>query len=105
MERLIRMRKETPEIGWGDFEILDTGAKEVLAILYRWRLNAVPVVHNLAAAPRRVRLELRERLISALSEDHSQPGEDGVHRFELEGYGYSWFRVGDNEQIARRSDV
>ncbi len=25
MERLIRMRKEAPEIGWGDFTCLETG--------------------------------------------------------------------------------
>src|ERR1700756_3739362 len=31
MERMIRMRKEVPEIGWGDFSILDTRTPEVLA--------------------------------------------------------------------------
>src|ERR1700732_4449280 len=29
-ERMIRMRKEVPEIGWGDFSILGTGKPEVL---------------------------------------------------------------------------
>ena len=53
-ERIIRMRKEIPEIGWGDFEILDTHAKEVLAIRYDWRNNSVLFVHNLSSIPREV---------------------------------------------------
>src|SRR5205809_1367628 len=31
-ERMIRMRKEVPEIGWGDFSILGTSKPEVLAL-------------------------------------------------------------------------
>src|SRR5882757_9326770 len=34
MERIIRMRKEVPEIGWGDFTLLRTGTPEVIAIRY-----------------------------------------------------------------------
>ncbi len=49
MERIIRMRKEVPEIGWGDFEVLRTGTPEILAIRYDWRDNSVVVVHNLSA--------------------------------------------------------
>ena len=54
MERIIRMRKETPEIGWGKFTVLKTGTPEVLALRYDWRNNSVVVVHNLTAVPREV---------------------------------------------------
>ncbi|MFL6354132.1 MAG: hypothetical protein ACJ74Z_20085 [Bryobacteraceae bacterium] len=53
-ERLIRMRKEVPEIGWGDFEVLRTGTWDVLAIRYDWRNNSVVVVHNLSAIPHQI---------------------------------------------------
>ncbi len=53
MERMIRMRKEAPEIGWGDFNILPTQDQEVLALRYDWRNNSVVVVHNLSARPTR----------------------------------------------------
>ena len=46
-ERIIRMRKEVPEIGWGDFEVLTTRDPAVLAIRYDWRNNSVVFVHNL----------------------------------------------------------
>src|ERR1700724_2513371 len=50
-ERMIRMRKEVPEIGWGEFSILGTGKPEVLALRYDWRNNSVLLVHNLSAVP------------------------------------------------------
>src|ERR1700721_3218367 len=39
MERMIRMRKEVPEIGWGNFTVLQTRTAEVLALRYDWRKN------------------------------------------------------------------
>jgi maltose alpha-D-glucosyltransferase / alpha-amylase len=53
-ERMIRMRKEVPEIGWDDFSIIPTGKPEVLAIRYDWRNNSVLFVHNLSAVPTEV---------------------------------------------------
>src|SRR3569832_128296 len=46
-ERIIRMRKEVPEIGWGDFKIVPPRAPCVLAMRYDWRNNSVLFVHNL----------------------------------------------------------
>src|SRR6202020_2131369 len=34
MERIIRMRKEVPEIGWGDFSFVSSGTPEVLVMQY-----------------------------------------------------------------------
>ncbi|HXU81114.1 MAG TPA: alpha-amylase family protein, partial [Polyangia bacterium] len=45
-ERLIRMRKECPELGWGECQLLPTGTKQVLATLSTWRKNSVLAVHN-----------------------------------------------------------
>jgi maltose alpha-D-glucosyltransferase/alpha-amylase len=40
-ERLIRMRKECPEFGWGEYQVLRAGSPHVLALLVTWRQNAV----------------------------------------------------------------
>ena len=53
-ERIIRMRKEVPEIGWGDFDVLPTRDPAVLAMRYDWRNNSVLFVHNFDAKPREV---------------------------------------------------
>src|SRR5262249_27678941 len=98
-ERIIRMRKEVPEIGWGDFAVLDAHDPAVLAIRYDWRNNSVLFVHNLAATAREVHLnagvgEAGHSLINLLSGDHSRAAASGRHRLLLEPYGYRWFRVG-----------
>jgi maltose alpha-D-glucosyltransferase / alpha-amylase len=107
MERMIRMRKEAPEVGWGEFSILSTRISEVLAIRYNWRNNSVVVVHNLSAIPREVYLEsglTDERcLVNLLSAENSQADANGKHCIMLEPYGYRWFRVGGLDYILKRS--
>ena len=113
-ERIVRMRKEVPEIGWGDFEILRTDSPEVLAIRYDWRNNSVVILHNLSAAPLEARfqpLSARAKtqdkkntlLVNLLSDDHSQPEKGGKHCVLLEPYGYRWFRVGGLDYILKRA--
>jgi len=111
MERIIRMRKEVPEIGWGDFDILRSGTREVLAMRYDWRDNSVVVVHNLSAQPCEIRLSVGLegdeglRLVNLLSTDHSVADESGKHRILLEPYGYRWYRAGGLSYLLKRSDV
>jgi maltose alpha-D-glucosyltransferase/alpha-amylase len=107
MERMIRMRKEAPEIGWGAFSILQTRTPEVLAIRYDWRNNSVLVVHNLSALPREVWLEVGGEdsacLANLLSGENSNSDQSGKHRLLLDPYGYRWFRVGGLDYILKRS--
>jgi maltose alpha-D-glucosyltransferase/alpha-amylase len=97
-ERIIRMRKEVPEIGWGKFTLIDTGHDAVIGIRYDWRNNSVVTLHNLGSEAIEVRLQLGERrartLVNLLSEDHSQADGRGRHIVVLEPYGYRWYRVG-----------
>jgi maltose alpha-D-glucosyltransferase/alpha-amylase len=110
-ERMIRMRKEVPEVGWGDFAVLPTDAPGVLALRYDWRNNSVLVVHNLRPEACEVRLEPGASgshdglLINLLSEDHSRPEKGRQHRLLLEPYGYRWFRVGGLDYLLRRSEI
>ena len=107
MGRMIRMRKEVPEIGWGEFEVVDLGHPGVLALLYEWRNNGVLVVHNLTdeAAEVQVRLkgERGRQLINLLTQDHSQATARGVHRLIMEPYGYHWYRTGGLGYLLERS--
>src|SRR5438046_5066344 len=56
-ERIIRMRKEVPEIGWGDFTVLNVGDPAVLALRYDWRNNSVLFLQNLDEQPREILLD------------------------------------------------
>jgi maltose alpha-D-glucosyltransferase / alpha-amylase len=103
-ERMIRMRKECPEIGWGDFTVLPT-QPEVLALRYEWRNDAMVVLHNVTGKPASVRLRARQvgddRLVSLFTADHSTASK-GRHEIELDPYAYRWYRVGGLDYILRR---
>src|SRR3982074_2207152 len=51
-ERIIRLRKAVPEVGWGDFKVIAARDPGVLVIRYDWRNNSVLFVHNLDEKPR-----------------------------------------------------
>jgi maltose alpha-D-glucosyltransferase/alpha-amylase len=109
-ERIMRMRKEVPEIGWGDFEILKVRDPAVLAIRYDWRNNSVLVLHNLHEEPRELLLDVElgdegRRLMNLLGDEHSEAEENGKHRIVIEGYGYRWYRVGGLDYLLKRSAV
>jgi maltose alpha-D-glucosyltransferase / alpha-amylase len=110
-ERIVRMRKEVPEVGWGDFELITTRQASVLAMRYDWRNNSVLFLHNLASTPKEVAFssgiagESGRVLVNLLSEDHSRANADGKHRVMLEAYGYRWYRVGGLDYLLIRSDI
>jgi maltose alpha-D-glucosyltransferase/alpha-amylase len=101
-ERIIRTRKECPEIGWGDWKILGRLPDQVLGIRYDWNDRATIVLHNCGDRPVTVRLRVDGgnggRLVNLLSQDRSEADEGGHHVIELEPYGYRWMRVGDAER-------
>ena len=96
--RMIRTRKECPEIGWGEWQLLPTGASCVLAMCYSWRGNRVVVMHNFSHEPQEVRLRITgpdgDVLANLLGHEPSHAGDDGVHHVALESHCYRWYRVG-----------
>jgi maltose alpha-D-glucosyltransferase/alpha-amylase len=110
-ERIIRMRKEVPEIGWGDFTVLNVRDPAVLALRYDWRNNSVLFLHNLHEQPREIVVDpgvsgaQGKLLVNLLAEDHSRADKSGKHRIMLEGYGYRWYRVGGLDYLLRRTDI
>jgi maltose alpha-D-glucosyltransferase/alpha-amylase len=110
-ERTIRMRKEVPEISWGDFSFINTRNPSVLAMQYDWRDNSVVIIHNLKDEAQEVAFsvdlddERRNLLVSLLSEDHSRAGPDSKHTIALEPLGYRWFRVGGLDYLLRRREI
>jgi maltose alpha-D-glucosyltransferase/alpha-amylase len=110
-ERIIRMRKEVPEVGWGDFKVISTGDPAVLIIRYDWRNNSVLFVHNLDEKPREIAFATgvagnnSKLLVNLLAEDHSRADGRGRHKLVLEPYGYRWFRVGGLDYLLKRSDI
>ena len=108
-ERMIRMREEVPEIGWGDFSILGTSKPEVLALRDDWRNNSVLVVHNFSSIPTEVKFgtgtKVDGQLVNLRSDDQSTPDASGKHCMVLEPYGYRWSRIGGLDYLLRRTEI
>ncbi len=72
-ERLIRLRKELPEIGWGKCTVVDGGKPAIVVLHHEWQDRVLVTAHNLGRRvavatveiPGVTRGELREMLGSA----------------------------------------
>jgi maltose alpha-D-glucosyltransferase/alpha-amylase len=113
-ERIIRMRKEVPEVGWGDFVVIPSHDPSVLIVRYDWRNNWVLFIHNFDSKPREIAFsvgldgaaaEHNRLLINLLSEDHSRADRNGKHRLVIEPFGYRWYRVGGLDYLLRRTEI
>jgi maltose alpha-D-glucosyltransferase / alpha-amylase len=105
------MRKEVPEVGWGDFAVIPARNPAILVMRYDWRNNSVLFVHNFDAEPQEIAFaagaegEHGDLLVNLLGTEHSRAGDDGKHHLVIEGYGYRWYRVGGLDYLLRRTDI
>jgi maltose alpha-D-glucosyltransferase / alpha-amylase len=105
MERIIRLRKECPEFGWGDYKVLNTGDPSVLAIRYDWRNNTLVTLHNFHEKPCSISLDPGSgggTLTNLMAGESSEAMSNAKHKIVLEGYGYHWYRVGGLSHVLKR---
>jgi trehalose synthase len=97
-ERLIRRRRETPELGLGKWSVIANDEPAVLAHRCDWDGSTVVAVHNFGAEPCRLDLPLDgiDDAIGAhdlLDGSGERPLEEPVLHLTLDGYGYQWLRI------------
>lgn len=96
-ERLIRLRKESPEIGWGTCTVVSTAATTVLALRHDWQDRSLITVHNLGRRSRRVELAVHDAeagdLRDLLRADEPVPLRGGTATVTLAAHDHRWFRL------------
>ena len=96
MERLIRRRRECPELGFGRCTVLDAGHRAVLAHRADWDGRTILGVHSFADERHEARLHLEpgiEELVDLLAEARFAPDAEATLTIPLDPYGYGWFDV------------
>ena len=98
MRKLIARYRNSPEMGWGEFTILEQPHDSVLASTLTSSEGCLVAVHNFSPEPRTVPLALPglaegTRLIGMLDDCEPVPNERGEFDLILDGYGYCWLRV------------
>jgi maltose alpha-D-glucosyltransferase/alpha-amylase len=94
MERLIRMRKECPEIGWGRVGLLTTGETAVFAHRFDWEGRVLLFGHNLSQQEATIHLRDGIHDLGMLIDLFTGERIESVGGVEihLDGFGYRWFR-------------
>ncbi|MEY2535881.1 MAG: hypothetical protein QOF29_3791, partial [bacterium] len=90
-ERLIRRRRECPELGFGTLELLETGAPSVFAHRCDWDGSTIVAVHELAGQEVDVTLPVRDG--EALSDLFADAEHPLPATLTLAPYAAHWFRV------------
>lgn len=107
MVKMIRIRKECPEIGWGQPTFVETGADSVMAMRYDWRGTGVLIVHNFSEQPHEAQIRLdgtgADRLSNLMDEEELHADDEGVHHLALDALQYRWFRIGGLDYAVRQS--
>ena len=91
-ERLIRRRRECPELGFGTLTLLETGAPSVLAHRCDWEGATIVAVHELGGHAGR-RSRCRSRTASARRPLRRTTSTALPATLDLEPYAAHWFRV------------
>jgi trehalose synthase len=90
-ERLVRRRRECPELGFGTLELLETGTPSVFAHRCDWDGATIVAVHELAGREAEVTLPVEdgEALVDLFADaEHPLPAT-----LSLAPYAAHWFRV------------
>jgi len=101
--RMIRIRKECPEIGLGRCTVVDVGADNVLGLRFDWQGNTVVTLHNFDERPHEACLRLTEdgKRLSDLIEPLEILARDGCFAIPLDALDYRWFRIGGLDYAVR----
>lgn len=99
MTVMIRLRKDCPEVGNGDWQLVDVDHPHVLALHYHWHGRRLLTLHNFSEEPTEVQVKLNgkdtDKLIDLLNIEESTAGKKSKHTLLVGAYGYRWLRVGD----------
>jgi len=95
--RAIRVRREYPELGWGQWRTIKVSNPSVLVIEARWRDGRMITLHNLAADPATITpqgdladLKRASQVLGDLESPY-RPGQE----ITLGRYGFRWLRLPD----------
>jgi trehalose synthase len=98
MERLIRRRRECPELGWGQWSLLAQDEPGLFVHRADWEDSTIVAVHNLAARAAEARLALDADGVLVDLFDEEELALDGERTLAVEPYGHRWFRLRRNGQ-------
>lgn len=98
VRQLISRYRNSPELGWGKFDVLDQPVAAVFAHRVQWEEATLIALHNFGPEKVTVPLDLGPHvlncdLLDLLGTQNEMTDADGRVEVELGRYGYRWLRV------------
>ena len=90
VQRLVRLRRSLPQIGWGPCEVVDAGSPALLGLVSTWRGNTTLTVHNLSAQAAVATLGDRLGEDAALLLSSAKENEPAT---SIEPFGFRWWKA------------
>jgi trehalose synthase len=96
-ERLIRRRRQTPEIAFGDWSFLSFPEAQIMGLRYDWGRRTVLLIHNLGASPCETSCKLEgagqwKRVTDLLGEGGFSLTKNKL-TVDMPAYGHLWLRA------------
>jgi maltose alpha-D-glucosyltransferase/alpha-amylase len=96
-ERLIRRRRQTPEIAFGDWSFLPFPDAEIMGLRYEWGGRTVLLIHNLGADPCKTSCKIEGAVnwkgLAGLLGEGGYVLEKNKLMVDMPAYGHLWLRV------------
>ena len=95
LQRLVRVRRACPEVGWGQCTVLETKETSVLALRYDWEGNTLLILQNLADRTVEVTVPADDldRLRPLFCSGGDREMRDAQSPISLDPFGYRWLRA------------
>jgi maltose alpha-D-glucosyltransferase/alpha-amylase len=95
LQRLVRVRRACPEVGWGTCTVLPSDETSVLALRYDWEGDSLIILHNLSNRETETTLPVDDlhRLRPLFGSREDRDMRDARGPIALDGYGYQWLRA------------
>jgi glycosidase len=97
MRTLAHRYRDCPELGWGEFAVVDQPIRSTLVHTCTWESRTVLAAHNFGAEPVNLAFALPSHEGDVLHDlfggDSCTASRTGTVELALDGYGYRWFRL------------
>jgi maltose alpha-D-glucosyltransferase / alpha-amylase len=87
-KEMIELRRQCPEIGYGQWKVLDTGSDHVMGILYTENGKELIVFHNFSPDKQEIKYDAGGKNFMDLITHQKL-----TDKVSLPGYGFSWYRL------------
>jgi maltose alpha-D-glucosyltransferase/alpha-amylase len=97
IKQMTTLRRHCPEIGYGQWEILDPGNDQVLGILYTENEEKLMVFHNFSSASQRVSFRNdmggSNEFLNLITGTRDRLSKEETFDFNIPPYGFHWYRL------------